>query len=69
MKYQPTDTDCQTVYLCQAGPNVSCDCGLYNVADPSAEALEAMLVRRTRWFAGAAHGGGHRRLQGAGGGG
>jgi hypothetical protein len=54
MKYQPTDTDCQTVYLCQTGPDVSCGacCGLYNVADPSAEAMEAMLVRRTRWFAG-----------------
>ena len=52
VKYQPTDTDCQSVYLCQTGPNVSCGacCGLYNVADPSAEALEAMLTRRTRWF-------------------
>ncbi len=52
MKYQPSDTDCQSVYLCQTGPNVSCGacCGLYNVADPSAGALEAMLLRRTRWF-------------------
>ncbi len=52
-KYQPVDTDCQTVYLCQTGPHVSCGacCGLYNVADPSFEFLEAMLVRRTRWFA------------------
>jgi hypothetical protein len=54
MKYQPTDTDCQTVYLCQTGPNVSCGacCGLYNVADPSPKGLEALLVRRSRWFAG-----------------
>jgi hypothetical protein len=42
-----------TVYLCQVSPNVSCGacCGLYNVADPSRENLEAMLMRRTRWFA------------------
>ena len=42
-----------TVYLCQISPNVSCGacCGLYNVADPSRENLEAMLMRRTQWFA------------------
>jgi hypothetical protein len=53
MKYQPFDTDCETVYLCQTAPDVSCGacCGLYNVADPSAEALEPMLVKRTQWFA------------------
>lgn len=53
MKYQPFDADCKTVYLCQTGPDVSCGacCGLYNVADPSLEALEATLVQRTRWFA------------------
>lgn len=41
------------VYLCQVGPGVSCGacCGLYNVADASLEAIEAMLSRRTRWFA------------------
>jgi hypothetical protein len=41
------------VYLCQVSPNVSCGacCGLYNVADPSPDALEAMLERRTKWFA------------------
>ena len=41
------------VYLCQVSPTVSCGacCGLYNVADPSRENLEAMLMRRTRWFA------------------
>ena len=52
MKYQPFDTDCKTVYLCQTGPDVSCGacCGLYNVADPSPESLEALLVRRSRWF-------------------
>ncbi|WP_419661489.1 hypothetical protein Dvar_19220 [Desulfosarcina variabilis str. Montpellier] len=54
MKYQPFDADCKSVYLCQTGPEVSCGacCGLYNVVDPSLEALEAMLVRRTHWFAG-----------------
>jgi hypothetical protein len=52
-KYRPVDTDCQSVYLCQTGPTVSCGacCGLYNVVDPCAESLEAMLLRRTRWFA------------------
>ena len=42
-----------TVYLCQISPHVSCGacCGLYNVADPSLENLEAMLMHRTRWFA------------------
>jgi hypothetical protein len=41
------------VYLCQVGPGVSCGacCGLYNVADPTPHGLEAMLLRRTRWFA------------------
>ncbi|PIE67380.1 MAG: hypothetical protein CSA23_03775 [Deltaproteobacteria bacterium] len=41
------------VYLCQVGSRVSCGacCGLYNVADPSPAALEALLTRRTRWFA------------------
>lgn len=53
MNRQPTDTDTQTVYLCQVGPDVSCGacCGLYNVADPSPEGLERMLLRRSRWFA------------------
>jgi hypothetical protein len=43
----------KTVYLCQVSPNVSCGacCGLYNVADPSPQTLEAMLTRRTNWFA------------------
>ena len=42
-----------SVYLCQVSPNVSCGacCGLYNVADSSPSAIEAMLVRRTKWFA------------------
>ena len=46
------DASCNTVYLCQVSPNVSCGacCGLYNVADPDPIALEAMLVRRTIWF-------------------
>ena len=46
-----------TVYLCQISPNVSCGacCGLYNVADPSRENLEAMLMRRTQWFAAVPH--------------
>ena len=54
MKYQPFDAECKTVYLCQTGPDVSCGacCGLYNVADPSLKAIEAMLIQRTRWFAG-----------------
>jgi hypothetical protein len=39
--------------MCQVSAHVSCGacCGLYNVSDPSPAALEAMLVRRTRWFA------------------
>ncbi|MDY6904814.1 MAG: hypothetical protein SWH61_09010 [Thermodesulfobacteriota bacterium] len=46
------DTRNVGVYLCQVGPEVSCGacCGLYNVADPGIEALDAMLARRTRWF-------------------
>ena len=42
-----------TVYLCQISHHVSCGacCGLYNVSDPSRRNLEAMLIRRTRWFA------------------
>jgi hypothetical protein len=53
MKNQPSNADGKTVYLCQVSPNVSCGacCGLYNVDDPSPQALEALLVRRTRWFA------------------
>ena len=41
------------VYLCQVGPEVSCGacCGLYNVADPAPQALEALLARRSRRFA------------------
>ncbi|MEE4355247.1 MAG: hypothetical protein V2I97_02195 [Desulfococcaceae bacterium] len=41
------------IYLCQVGENVSCGacCGLYNVADPSREALAEMLTLRTRAFA------------------
>ena len=40
------------VYLCQVSETVSCGacCGLYNVADPSRRALEAMLSRRTARF-------------------
>jgi len=40
------------VYLCQVSENVSCGacCGLYNVPDPSRDALEKMLVRRTTLF-------------------
>ena len=47
-----TDTNQCKVYLCQVGPHVSCGacCGLYNVQDPSQEALTAMLSRRTKWF-------------------
>lgn len=43
----------EAVYLCQVGAHVSCGacCGLYNVAEPSPENLEALLKRRTRWFA------------------
>ena len=48
-----TDMDRSTVYLCQISPKVSCGacCGLYNVADPSYQALEAVLMRQTQWFA------------------
>ena len=47
------DSGGPAVYLCQVSPGVSCGacCGLYNVADPSLEAIETMLTRRTRWFA------------------
>ncbi|MFC1829225.1 hypothetical protein ACFL0O_06410 [Thermodesulfobacteriota bacterium] len=40
------------VYLCQISDNISCGacCGLYNVADPSEEALTRMLIRRTTLF-------------------
>jgi hypothetical protein len=40
------------VYLCQVGEQVSCGacCGLYNVEDPSARALEALLRHRTELF-------------------
>lgn len=50
---QPSGANGPEVYLCQISPQVSCGacCGLYNVADPSPEHIEAMLVRRTRWFA------------------
>ncbi len=53
METLTTDLDDSTVYLCQISPNVSCGacCGLYNVADPSLQALEAVLLRRTQWFA------------------
>jgi len=39
-------------YLCQVSGQISCAacCGLYNVADPSPEALQAMLAFRTRIF-------------------
>jgi hypothetical protein len=48
-----TAINCETIYLCQVSPHVSCGacCGLYNVSDPSRRNLEAMLIRRTRWFA------------------
>lgn len=48
------DSGGPAVYLCQVNPGVSCGacCGLYNLADASLEAIEAMLSRRTRWFAG-----------------
>lgn len=41
------------VYLCQIGETVSCGacCGLYNVRDPSREALNRLLSRRTERFA------------------
>ena len=41
------------VYLCQISPSVSCGacCGLYNVADASADNLEAILNHRTTAFA------------------
>jgi hypothetical protein len=53
MNMKPPPIHASTVYLCQIGPDISCGacCGLYNVADPSRENLEAMLLRRTRWFA------------------
>ena len=40
------------VYLCQVSDEISCAacCGLYNVADPSPDALQAMLAFRTRIF-------------------
>jgi len=40
------------VYLCQVSGHISCAacCGLYNVADPSPEALQAMLAFRTGIF-------------------
>jgi len=40
------------IYLCQVSANVSCGacCGLYNVADPSREALSRLLMRRTQLF-------------------
>ena len=51
--HQPPLRAIPDVYLCQVSPEVSCGacCGLYNVATPSLEAIETMLVRRTRWFA------------------
>jgi len=50
---QPSEANVPDVYLCQISPKVSCGacCGLYNVADPSPENIEAMLIRRSRWFA------------------
>lgn len=53
MTIRSIDTNTPDVYLCQVSPDVSCGacCGLYNVADPSRERLEAMLIQRTRWFA------------------
>ncbi|OEU80932.1 MAG: hypothetical protein BA872_04385 [Desulfobacterales bacterium C00003060] len=41
------------VYLCQVHEHISCGacCGLYNVADPSLEALREVLAYRTRAFA------------------
>jgi hypothetical protein len=49
------DTDEQVpggIYLCQVNETVACGacCGLYNVADPSREALNRMLIRRTVLF-------------------
>ncbi len=48
----PTAPITPRVYLCQVSSGVSCGacCGLYNVADPSPQAVETMLLRRTRWF-------------------
>jgi hypothetical protein len=42
----------QPEYLCQVSETVSCGncCGLYNVKDPSYEALEEMLAYRSRIF-------------------
>ena len=53
METQSSNACGKAVYLCQVSPNVSCGacCGLYNVADPAPQALEALLVRRTNWFA------------------
>jgi len=50
---QPSEANVPDVYLCQISPKVSCGacCGLYNVADPSPKNIEAMLIRRSRWFA------------------
>lgn len=41
------------VYLCQAGPNLSCGscCGLYNMAGLGREQLRAILLERTENFA------------------
>ncbi len=41
------------VYLCQAGPNLSCGscCGLYNMTGLSRERLRAILLERTERFA------------------
>ncbi len=41
------------VYLCQAGPNLSCGgcCGLYNMTGLSREGLRAILLERTERFA------------------
>lgn len=40
------------VYLCQVSNDISCGacCGLYNVADPSFESLNALLRKRTDLF-------------------
>ncbi len=44
--------DTMNVYLCQIRPTVSCGacCGLYNIADPSRDTLETMLIQRTEAF-------------------
>jgi len=49
----PTASAPGGVYLCQVGEGISCAacCGLYNVADPSRPALEALLARRSEAFA------------------